>query len=463
VNRAHRRAMRSYQSRAFRYTLTRDACALFLEMRLGKTLIVIRSVDFKEAYPCLVVAPLSAFYGWITELRDEGFDDSDIVVVTGYNSDKRYRVLCEGIERGARWFIVNKEGHRAVPELADIRWSCVVLDESPFIKSPTTKVTKFYLYNFARVPYRYIMSGTPAPEGVQDYYTQLRFLDPSTFPDRDFWQWRFRLFKVSGYEWHCTRSGHREIQQALAERCFFLTRKQAGYTEDFTVVRRTFELPPKYRKLYRTIEEEFVIDSEDAEDDIGFKSTKWATTRHVWLRQLCGGHVDGELVYDGKLKEVMYLAGGELAGQRLVIWATFTAEVDSLYSRLSGKYGERQVAFIDGRVKVPDRMEIQRRFKEGDIRYVICQSSIRHGVDFSAANTALYYSAPQGYDPFRQTRDRVVKIGKRDNLFVIFLVVTDEHGTVDEDTIASIDAHENAQAVYRRFIERRKKALCRTA
>jgi SNF2 family DNA or RNA helicase len=452
--------MRPCQSQAFKYTLTRDASALFLEMRLGKTLVTIRSVDFKEAYPCLVVAPLSAFYGWISELHEEGFDDSDIVVVTGTNSDKRYAKLAEGIERGARWFLINKEGHRAVPEIADLNWCCLVLDESPFIKSPSTQVTKFYLRYFSEVPQRYILTGTPAPESILDYYTQLCFLDPDTFPDRDYWQWRFRLFKVTGYQWHCTRSGHAEIQKALAERCFFMTRKQAGYTEEFTVVRRTLSLPPKYRKLYRTIEEEFVVDDEDLE----LRMTKWATTRHIWLRQLCGGHVDGELVYDGKVKEVMYLAGGELRGQRLVIWANFTAEIDSLYARLSGKYGKQKVAYIDGRVKLRDRMQIQDGFRKGDIPYVICQPECaKHGVDFSAASVAIFYSVPQGYDAYRQPRDRVVKIGKHDNLFVIFLVVEDEGGTVDEDAVESINAKENSQAVYRRFIARRKAKLCQAA
>ncbi len=458
MNGAERRAMRPYQSQAFKYTLTRDVSALFLEMRLGKTLVTIRSVDFKQAFPCLVVAPLSAFYGWVTELHEEGFDD--VVLLTGYSRKQRLRKLVDGFAAGARWFILNKEGHRAIPEIGELGWSCIVLDESPFIKSPSTQVTKFYLRYFMDTPQKYILSGTPAPESIQDYYTQLSFLDPDTFEDRDYWQWRFRLFKVTGYEWHCTRSGHAEIQHALASRCFFMTRKQAGYTEDFTVVRRTLELPAKMRKLYRTIEEEFVVDDEDLE----LRMTKWATTRHIWLRQLCGGHVDGELVYDGKIKEVMYLAGGELRGQRLVIWANFTAEIDSLYSRLSGKYGEGKVAYIDGRVKPARRMEIQAAFRRGEISYVICQSECaKHGVDFSAASVTIFLSVPQGYDAYRQPRDRVVKIGKRDNLFVIFLIVTDEGGTVDEDAIASIDAKENSQAVYRRFIARRKAKLCQAA
>ena len=69
----NRRPLRLYQKQALSYINRVKHPALFLEMRLGKTLIVVRWIkSHPEIKTILVVSPYSAFYGWKRELRLEG-------------------------------------------------------------------------------------------------------------------------------------------------------------------------------------------------------------------------------------------------------------------------------------------------------------------------------------------------------------------------------------------------------
>ena len=65
------RPLREYQQKCFRFTSTLQHFALFLEMRLGKTIIAIRRIKTYQAEKILIVCPLSAFYGWVEELKKE--------------------------------------------------------------------------------------------------------------------------------------------------------------------------------------------------------------------------------------------------------------------------------------------------------------------------------------------------------------------------------------------------------
>ena len=110
------RALRAYQKEAWHYLLKNRYAALFMQMRLGKTLCVIRSLKTRarreNIFPVLIVCPYSAFGSWKNELEAEGFDLSEI---TGTRNDRLLKINQSPYLE--RFSIINKEGFLTIPEL----------------------------------------------------------------------------------------------------------------------------------------------------------------------------------------------------------------------------------------------------------------------------------------------------------------------------------------------------------
>ena len=134
-----RRPLRLYQKKALYYINRAQHPALFLEMRLGKTLIAIRWIkSHPEIKRILVVSPYSAFYAWKKELRIE--HEPTPIELIGDWTQRSIR-----LHTPHKWYLISKEGHLVLPSIRDTSWDCVILDESTFIKDNTTKVSKFFV------------------------------------------------------------------------------------------------------------------------------------------------------------------------------------------------------------------------------------------------------------------------------------------------------------------------------
>jgi SNF2 family DNA or RNA helicase len=75
VSTAKRKTLKPHQERAVDYLLQNPCGALFMEMRLGKTLTAIRALRRQEIFAeVLIVSPYSVMDTWENELRDDGID-----------------------------------------------------------------------------------------------------------------------------------------------------------------------------------------------------------------------------------------------------------------------------------------------------------------------------------------------------------------------------------------------------
>lgn len=414
-----------HQIPAFLYTLRQDHPALLMEMRLGKTLVAIRRISLypprADRLRVLVVAPNSALGSWADDL---GAESIPFTVLRGE------RVRREKLLRAdaTSWFLINKEGFLALPELCYVKWDAVVLDESTFIKNPTAAVSRYYTENFRSVPHRWILTGTPNPESDLDLYSQYQWLDGHFLGYSDYWRFRFSLFVETPVGWKPRRGSKDRVAAALGERSFILSREQAGYFTDAVSERRTLELPQGIRRAYERLERDFEL---ELPPDY-YRGTIWATTKYLWLRRLCNGFTaEGEMIWRGKVEELRRILREELQGQQAVIWFTHLAEMR--YAREALGSGS---AILDGSVSMPDRDAIRERFQRGEVRWLLSQTEVsRMGMDLSAADVAIYFNLPLSYLTYRQTKDRIVSLKKNRTLLYLYLMV---ENSVDEDAWLTI-------------------------
>lgn len=415
-----KRSLRPHQLKAFEYTLRQKHPALFMDMRLGKTLVAIRRINlYESASKILIVAPYSAFDSWIAELKKEA--EPEPVLLRGTQAER-----LDLLSQNMKWYLFNHEGWRYLKEVGRMPWDCVVIDESTSIRNPQAKITQFYLKHFRKVAHRWILTGTPAPENDLEFWTQLAFLDGKAFGFSNFWNFRIEMFQpdFSGYGWTGKTGTAKKIQQTLGRRCFIQRREDVGLGKEQIVQSRSVEMPKKIRKIYAGVETNF---------ELGEKRTLWQTTKYQWLRQLCGGFAEDEQLWSGKEDELVNLLKSELAHDPVVVWYVYNAELEASFKRL--KKEKISCQKIRGSTSVPDRLTAIRDFQKGKFRVFLIQQKIgQMGMDLSRADTAIYFSQPIPHLDHGQTKDRILSLDKNSPLLYIYLTVKD---SVDVDVYDS--------------------------
>ena len=427
-----------------RYQLNYDKWALFVHMRLGKTLTTIRWAKLTDARRILVAAPYSALLGWEETLTEENESWFPL-----YGTPKQVAAVIENsapfaTESKREWYLVNHQGYqREGSTLACFRWDAVIIDESTVIKSPKANVTKFWLKHFTGVKYRGILSGTPAPENELEYHEQLRFVDPEILKSDRYYNFRFKHFMqpTSGIGWHCTRKGRKFIAKRLSEYCFTLQRSDVGMEPTREYVVRSVELPPSVRKLYDTATDELILELQHET-----KKTIWDMVAYNWMRQIIAGDVEGQRLHSVKIDELNALLNGELKGERVVVWCHYKVELKRVSEEI-----HRENKTVSGSIPPAKRNDAERWFRATENSVLVCQPQCyRHGANLSCAKTAIYYSSPTGLETRLQTEDRILDVSDSTPLLIIDIVAKD---TVDESIRKGLKKKLNRQELMRSVID----------
>ena len=408
------------------FAIERDQVALFMEMRLGKSLVAERWLRAKlpKQGRALIVSPLSAIPDWIETLRGEGHDPTWI---RGNEEDRQLLAS----NRRRTFFLINPalitpygSKHVRIPKLLMREsWDAVVLDESTMIRNPRAMITRVVQSAFRSVPLKAVLTGLPNPASALDYFEQLCFLQGEFMGCSNYWQWRHRYFRVdwTGFGWFPKPGTIALIKTALQENCFQLSRAQAGVGPNKIFKARFLSATPDQKRLHKQALQDF---------QAGNRETKSRLTVELWLQQIAGGfHPEGgAVISDAKLREIEYLLSTELKGQRVVIWFAFNAELHYVQEALRAK--KWRTASITGETDPDSRASIRKLLDLGEIQVLLAQlRCVRFGVNFSSADTGIYYSNVYDLEIRRQSEDRQVHMKRKDPILLIDLVT---EGSADQ-------------------------------
>lgn len=446
-----KKILRPYQHAGVSFALPVQHPALWWEMRLGKTLTCIRTcLLYRECKRFLIVAPFSALTAWQEELQAE---HQQVVLLYGERK-KRLDLLQNSVSDNRLWFLINKEGHFVVPEIAGYPWDVVILDESVFIASPPTKksgyTTRFFLNHFRTVKHRWALCGTPAPESQLQYFCQLKWLDAKAIPEKNYYEFRHKHFELANsYDWKITADGSKYLTYYLNKCCHFLDRRDVHLGGIKIHEQYMVELPAVLRKAYNRLEKEFCFELEGKLHD-----TIFATQKYIWMRQLCGGFAPAiEINSFHKCDALLTLLRGELSGGQVVVWCQFIEEVQQVCKFLLTHGFSSD--YIYGGVS-PGKREIKRQqFQSGQVQVlVILTSTMCFSAKLTAAGALIYYSSPESAKIREQSEDRHIDLQVSDNALIVDMPC---FNTIEEDIL---EAH-NKKETGSMMIERMAKSIQR--
>lgn len=418
-----------HQIKALEYAKLKSKIALFLQMRLGKTLVAIRWAKHKKLKFVLVLAPKATHPSWKAELEEE----KCCVTIPEGTLQKRYESVMWNLIHSSdlkipMYFLLNYEAVSLWPLfLKDFSWSGIICDESTFIRNPKAKITK-YLTNFTdHVPNKAILSGLPAPESPMDYFSQFKFLYGSFMNEDNFWNWRNKNCSEWGYSWEVKPKRLPIIKQEVHELAFVLTRKEAGMGSKKVYERRYVDMNSAQKKLMKQIEKDYEYEFDDNES----KMTKYAPVKFLWMARVAGGFTPQKVpVSYNKFTEIQSLLGGELRKEKVIIWFRFNHELEIVYKMLSRQF-RTGIFMADRKHGVRPDGRLSNR-----IQIMCAQEKLgKMGLPWYDSSTMIFYSNHYDYEVRAQCEDRGIHPLKKEPYLIIDLITKDSIDEVAVDLL----------------------------
>lgn len=442
-----------HQVAAFNVACALPATALIMDMGTGKTLTTIAAMGRRyldsDIDRVLVVAPKSVVPVWPREIDLVADFPVTCCALTGTVARKKKR-LNETSGDGLLVMVVNYESLWRM-EKETLAWlqagpAMIVCDESHRIKTVSAAQSKA-LHRLGRAAHaRMALTGTPVTNSPIDYFSQLKFLDPTIFGEA-ITSFRARYVIYGGYE-NRQIIGYRnldEIVERVHSISFRVSKAEALDLPEMTNPIREIELEPAARKVYSQIVKDQI--ALVAEGEITAENV---LTRDLRLSQITGGFVtddDGVTtqVSSAKLDALRdILESAREADEKVVVFARFKAEMDAIEKLFeSMRLGYR---VIRGGTTDAQRDEAQTSFQTDDtVRVFLGQSKAAcEGITLHAAKIAVFYSLTYSFEQYDQARSRIHRTGLRWPVTNIHLVASK---TIDSGVMEALRTKKNVSDI----------------
>lgn len=428
-----------YQQYAISRIVSDPAVGLFLDMGLGKTVVTLTATHILKfqrwaVSKCLVVAPKKvAEATWSKEAEKwDHLRDLRIIPVLG-STAKRIRALNTP---GDVW-VINRENVPWLVEYYRNSWpfDMVVLDESSSFKNHNSK--RFKALKLVRHLIRKIveLTGTPAPNGLEDLWAQIYLLDGGERLGKTISSYRDAFFTQDYshpgqmYRTYSPQTGAEDrIKAAISDICISMKAEDYLTLPDFIEDVVPVVLDEKARKAYNKLEREMLLEVDGQTVTAGT-----AAVLNGKLLQLCSGAVydiSGEVlqVHDCKVEAFLEVIE-QLHGEHALVFYWFQHERDRLLQALQ-KTGKQ--------VRVYRGPEDEQLWNSGQVNVLLAHpASCAYGLNLQqGGHHEIWFGYPNwALELYQQANARLYRQGQTQPVISHLLVVQD---SMDEDVVASL-------------------------
>jgi SNF2 family DNA or RNA helicase len=448
-----------YQLRSVEHMVSRPGAAMFADPGLGKTSTTLAAYsvlkDAGKTRGMLVVAPLRPCYKvWPAEIAKwADFHGLSWTILHGPQKDARLTAVNK-----VDIYIVNYDGLKwlsnALAKMKQWPFDVLCLDESTKIKHTATtrfKVLKAMRDRFSRV---WALTGTPAPNGLEDLFGQIYMLDGGQRLGRFITHFRREYFNESptryGYSlWEPRRDAQERIQGKLTD--IAMTLRADDYLKMPRLIENKIEveLPAHAREIYNDLEDEFY-----ATLNKGEVTAVNAAAKSMKLRQIVGGGVYGthgaEGVHCAKIDALVDLIE-EQEGQPLLVAVGFHHEVE----RIRAEIGQH-VPYLGGGVTVAKSNQIVDDWNAGKIPVLLVHpTSVAHGLNLQAGGNAIcFFTLTWNLEEHVQVIARVHRQGQTKPCIVHYILAAD---TIDQRVQEVLTGKASTQNSLMNALKQRRK------
>ena len=465
--------LHQYQRYCVEFLEEKPQCALFLDCGLGKTIITLTAIshllyDSFEVSRVLIIAPLRvARDTWIGELSKwEQLKGLRMERVIGTPKER-----VAALSRKAELYIINRENvewlvkHYAGRKLP---FDMLVIDELSSFKNSHAKrflALKKVLSQFSRVVG---LTGTPAPNGLEDLWPQVFLLDRGVRLGRTMKSYLDMFFDTPNswlpYKHELKPGAEEEIYRRLGDIC--VSMRAADHLQMPERIDNVVELTlsPREEKLYRQMERDMLlpyaeiarvtgeprrgydpagVSAKLSSDLVGVNPDLKgdvlalnAASLAGKLLQLSNGAVYDEfhnirVIHDRKLDALEDLIEAANGKPVLVMYA-----YQHDLTRIQQRFGKYSSDNPDGvrELKTAEDME---DWNAGRIAVAVTQpASTGHGLNLQhGGSTIVWFGLNWSLELYEQANARLWRQGQKETVVIHHLVVK---GTMDEQVMQAL-------------------------
>ena len=401
------------------------------DMGLGKTVQLLSRILADHPAPTLVVCPTTLLENW----RREAARFAPELKVAIHHG--KARELTDSLDADVvltTYALLVRD-----PELREIEWHRVILDEAQAIKNPSAKSAQ--AARALKAPHRFAVTGTPVENHLGDLWSLMAFAQPGLLGS--FAGFRRRYLSAEG------RADDRRVERLrMVVSPFLLRRSKRDRTvvpdlPDKIEVRRDCALSREQVGVYEAVVRRL---EEEAKTADGTKRRGVILAGLTRLKQACvhpqlalGMHQEGLDQSSGKVEELLAIIEEAVdEGDALLVFSQYATFLRPLADLLTQR-GAPQPLRLDGSMSRDRRSQVVDQFSAADGPPVLLASLKAGGTGLNLVRANHVVHLDRWWNPAieDQGSDRAWRIGQAKNVIVHNLVCP---GTVEERIARVLDS-----------------------
>lgn len=446
----------NYQEYAKEWIIEKPSSGLFLDLGMGKTVCTLTAVeellyDYFDVAKVLIIAPLRvAEDTWSSEVEKwEHLKNLKISKVLG---KEETRIIA--LKENADIYVINRENVEWLVEYLGKGWffDMVVIDELSSFKSP--KSNRFKALKKVRPFIKKIvgLTGTPAPNGLLDLWSQVYLLDGGERLGKTLTGYRDRYFQPDKrnqtviFSWKPVEGAEDRVYEKLKDIC--ISMKASDYLELPERINNSImvQLPKIAEEKYKKLEKELLLPLEEA--DVVANTAAVLTNK---LLQMANGAVydeNGEVkeIHDAKLKtldDVIEAANGK----SVLVFYSYKHDLDRLSKHLKNK----DFRVLNTSKDIED-------WNKGKIQIMLVHpASAGHGLNLQfGGNIIVWFGLTWSLELYQQANARLYRQGQQQSVVVNHIIAK---GTIDEEVMRALENKEVGQETLLQAVKARLKQI----
>lgn len=431
-----------YQSYATQWIIDKEKAALFLDMGMGKTSCTLTAIslllyDYFEVAKVLVIAPLRVAQSTWDEEAAKWYHLKHLKISKVLGTEKE-RIAA--LNKRANIYIINRENVKWLVDLYQNKWpfDMLVIDELSSFKSP--KAQRFKSLRKVRPLMKRVvgLTGTPAPNGLIDLWSQIYLLDGGERLGKTVTGFRDRYFLPDKRNQHVifsykAKDGAEEaIYEKLSDIC--VSMKAEDYLKLPERINNiiSVHLPEKVKEKYKQLERDLLLPLKDT--DIIASTAAVLSNK---LLQIANGAVydeDGDVqeIHEEKLKALEDTIEAT-NGKPVLVFYSYKHDIDRIKKHLKRED-----------LRVLDKPQDISDWNERKILIMLAHpASAGHGLNLQAGgNIIIWFGIPWSLELYSQANARLYRQGQKENVIIHHLVAK---GTLDGDVMKGLENKELGQ------------------
>ena len=439
----------AYQEELVDFCVDTPKCGLFLQMGLGKTRIALAAVcelviTNRLQGHCLVVAPKAiARSAWIDEMNKIEIDiryQSFLIDEKGRELTKAKRELLFEEARTAppTMYFISRD---LLPQMVkyfgtDWCFPMLIVDEYQSFKNPVSKRTQSLMSIMPYIRRMIGLTGTPAPNGLDDLWSLIALLDYGQRLGRTMYEYHQKYFvawKIIGSkvtEWVPVIGAEQQIYTKISDIVVSLDNSNLKLPPVVYDTVRAYMSAREYQTYIKMVK-----DSKIFIEDALVKAVNPAVLVSK-LAQIASGIVytnpehDYVKIHEAKIEQLRYIYDNEPSP--LLVAYHYRTDIIAITSHF------KDAVVFDG------KLETIHAWNEKKIRMLLIQpSSAGFGLNLQdGGHILIWYTLTWSLEEYLQTNARIFRQGQTHAVSIIHIVCSD---TIDERILRILEEKNSTQ------------------